>query len=180
MAHEYTECRCASLEIDARSIHIKVNQRFDGGGTDLAPPDLAGFALSQNAGSDQCSAAVVVRWPAYAIKSQTLTAAVVRQGGIRRAECYNFLAIQRLLPGSAIIVLCPRSCRGVAQPGRAPGSGPGGRRFKSSLPDQQFSCLFSGTCGHTHGTEFRSRDFAPLHLLQEPARAVSKVEVAVI
>ncbi len=27
--------------------------------------------------------------------------------------------------------------RGVAQPGRAPGSGPGGRRFKSSLPDQQ-------------------------------------------
>jgi hypothetical protein len=24
----------------------------------------------------------------------------------------------------------------VAQPGRAPGSGPGGRRFKSSLPDQ--------------------------------------------
>ncbi len=26
--------------------------------------------------------------------------------------------------------------RGVAQPGRAPGSGPGGRRFKSSLPDQ--------------------------------------------
>src|ERR1700735_2541252 len=28
-----------------------------------------------------------------------------------------------------------RACRGVAQPGRAPGSGPGGRRFKSSLPD---------------------------------------------
>jgi hypothetical protein len=27
--------------------------------------------------------------------------------------------------------------RGVAQPGRAPGSGPGGRRFKSSLPDQK-------------------------------------------
>jgi hypothetical protein len=25
--------------------------------------------------------------------------------------------------------------RGVAQPGRAPGSGPGGRRFESSLPD---------------------------------------------
>jgi hypothetical protein len=33
--------------------------------------------------------------------------------------------------------------RGVAQPGRAPGSGPGGRRFKSSLPDQSFSRLFS-------------------------------------
>jgi hypothetical protein len=29
--------------------------------------------------------------------------------------------------------------RGVAQPGRAPGSGPGGRRFKSSLPDHH--CL---------------------------------------
>ncbi len=28
--------------------------------------------------------------------------------------------------------------RGVAQPGRAPGSGPGGRRFKSSLPDHLF------------------------------------------
>jgi hypothetical protein len=34
-----------------------------------------------------------------------------------------------------------RSCRGVAQPGRAPGSGPGGRRFKSSLPDQFFQAL---------------------------------------
>jgi hypothetical protein len=31
--------------------------------------------------------------------------------------------------------------RGVAQPGRAPGSGPGGRRFKSSLPDQFFKHL---------------------------------------
>ena len=29
--------------------------------------------------------------------------------------------------------------RGVAQPGRAPGSGPGGRRFKSSLPDHLIS-----------------------------------------
>src|SRR5438477_12064089 len=29
--------------------------------------------------------------------------------------------------------------RGVAQPGRAPGSGPGGRRFKSSLPDHLYS-----------------------------------------
>jgi hypothetical protein len=32
----------------------------------------------------------------------------------------------------------PADSRGVAQPGRAPGSGPGGRRFKSSLPDQYF------------------------------------------
>jgi hypothetical protein len=31
--------------------------------------------------------------------------------------------------------------RGVAQPGRAPGSGPGGRRFKSSLPDHSFQSL---------------------------------------
>jgi hypothetical protein len=31
--------------------------------------------------------------------------------------------------------------RGVAQPGRAPGSGPGGRRFKSSLPDHYFDWL---------------------------------------
>ena len=29
----------------------------------------------------------------------------------------------------------------MAQPGRAPGSGPGGRRFKSSLPDQSFQRL---------------------------------------
>jgi hypothetical protein len=33
--------------------------------------------------------------------------------------------------------------RGVAQPGRAPGSGPGGRRFKSSLPDHLFSATYA-------------------------------------
>jgi hypothetical protein len=33
--------------------------------------------------------------------------------------------------------------RGVAQPGRAPGSGPGGRRFKSSLPDHLFSVRYA-------------------------------------
>src|SRR5712691_10461743 len=39
-------------------------------------------------------------------------------------------------------VLVPfQRCRGVAQPGRATGSGPGGRRFKSSLPDQSFQTL---------------------------------------
>src|SRR5581483_4461479 len=37
------------------------------------------------------------------------------------------------------------ACRGVAQPGRAPGSGPGGRRFKSSLPDQYFSTTYNFT-----------------------------------
>jgi hypothetical protein len=35
------------------------------------------------------------------------------------------------------------SRRGVAQPGRAPGSGPGGRRFKSSLPDHLFSVTYA-------------------------------------
>ena len=35
----------------------------------------------------------------------------------------------------------PLHRRGVAQPGRAPGSGPGGRRFKSSLPDQSFVAM---------------------------------------
>src|SRR5204862_2029412 len=39
----------------------------------------------------------------------------------------------RLLAGSGQDAFPPS--RGVAQPGRAPGSGPGGRRFKSSLPD---------------------------------------------
>jgi hypothetical protein len=37
---------------------------------------------------------------------------------------------------SARVVPLLSPCRGVAQPGRAPGSGPGGRRFKSSRPDQ--------------------------------------------
>src|SRR5580692_11913982 len=36
---------------------------------------------------------------------------------------------------------CTSVDRGVAQPGRAPGSGPGGRRFESSLPDH--SCLIT-------------------------------------
>src|SRR3954452_6212569 len=42
--------------------------------------------------------------------------------------------------GVVSLALCrPRGAvprRGVAQPGRAPGSGPGGRRFESCLPDQ--------------------------------------------
>ena len=38
--------------------------------------------------------------------------------------------------------------RGVAQPGSAPGSGPGGRRFKSSRPDH-FSNEISCTSGFT-------------------------------
>ncbi len=42
--------------------------------------------------------------------------------------------------------------RGVAQPGRAPGSGPGGRRFKSSLPDHLFSRPFN--CSRSLGSCF--------------------------
>jgi hypothetical protein len=38
-------------------------------------------------------------------------------------------------PGRARCYAPVHHVRGVAQPGRAPGSGPGGRRFKSSLPD---------------------------------------------
>jgi hypothetical protein len=41
------------------------------------------------------------------------------------------------------------SCRGVAQPGRAPGSGPGGRRFKSSLPDHFKSVRSGDMCNTT-------------------------------
>ena len=55
--------------------------------------------------------------------------------------------------------------RGVAQPGRAPGSGPGGRRFKSSLPDQEkkrdisdFAHAKSLFCGR-----FRGRGKFPAH-----------------
>src|SRR5580704_2486089 len=48
------------------------------------------------------------------------------------------------------LAFLPRPCnsRGVAQPGRAPGSGPGGRRFKSSLPDQ---ILLNGMRGLNSG-----------------------------
>ena len=45
--------------------------------------------------------------------------------------------------------------RGVAQPGRAPGSGPGGRRFKSSLPDH-----FKSTTSEIAGFEdFHKRTY---------------------
>jgi hypothetical protein len=39
--------------------------------------------------------------------------------------------------------MIPATCRGVAQPGRALGSGPRGRRFESSRPDQFYSILKS-------------------------------------
>lgn len=34
-------------------------------------------------------------------------------------------------------------CREVAQLGRAPGSGPGGRGFKSRLPDRAYGYVFN-------------------------------------
>ena len=46
-------------------------------------------------------------------------------------------------PGRARQDVLRTESRGVAQPGRAPGSGPGGRRFKSSLPDHSFSRQFN-------------------------------------
>ena len=58
-----------------------------------------------------------------------------------RSKCYNFYS-----SGPWLETRFPQRVghrRGVAQPGRAPGSGPGGRRFKSSLPDQLFSRFFN-------------------------------------
>ena len=59
-------------------------------------------------------------------------------GGRLRCGCYNWKS-------QAASFCCARTAcslsRGVAQPGRAPGSGPGGRRFKSSLPDHCFQAL---------------------------------------
>jgi hypothetical protein len=43
--------------------------------------------------------------------------------------------------GMTFLIAARKRRRGVAQPGRAPGSGPGGRRFKSSLPDHYFQTL---------------------------------------
>ena len=50
--------------------------------------------------------------------------------------------------------------RGVAQPGRAPGSGPGGRRFKSSLPDQylQQLAILASCWGTQKGTHSLLKD----------------------
>ena len=61
----------------------------------------------------------------------------------RSLQCYNSLSEFVSSSNNSCeirTVVPPRSLqsRGVAQPGRAPGSGPGGRRFKSSLPDHLF------------------------------------------
>ena len=58
--------------------------------------------------------------------------------------CYNDVCESRSKPpecGGFCFFSSLRTRRGVAQPGRAPGSGPGGRRFKSSLPDQFFQAV---------------------------------------
>ena len=56
------------------------------------------------------------------------------------AFCYTQLSARFLpidtRPGRIEARGSSNRVRGVAQPGRAPGSGPGGRRFESSLPDQ--------------------------------------------
>jgi hypothetical protein len=60
----------------------------------------------------------------------------------RIAQCYNVGAHRDVEVCARSSRCCrPQHRRGVAQPGRAPGSGPGGRRFKSSLPDQSFQAL---------------------------------------
>src|SRR4051812_36441220 len=68
------------------------------------------------------------------------------------ALCYNF-ATDEVPNGRAwrgLSFVSFQHSRGVAQPGRAPGSGPGGRRFKSSLPDQL--SLFQ-SCRHNPPTQ---------------------------
>src|ERR1700746_1938908 len=78
--------------------------------------------------------------------SATLVAPVCKHGAMR-CECYNKGPIDRgaCRPYGAV------QRRGVAQPGRAPGSGPGGRRFKSSLPDQSFQTVVTISAGCNMG-----------------------------
>jgi hypothetical protein len=69
--------------------------------------------------------------------------AAVSREGPNWARCYNLLARREGKQHASARVFASVPRRGVAQPGRAPGSGPGGRRFKSSLPDHFFSRPFS-------------------------------------
>src|SRR5665213_3357304 len=70
---------------------------------------------------------------------------------------------------SLVLAAKPLILRGVAQPGRAPGSGPGGPEFKSLRPDH-----FPGSnnrnspsfqVARTHHTFTRSRKFSKLRKL---------------
>src|SRR5579871_5993887 len=87
------------------------------------------------------------------------------------AECYNCCGNPAISNEDARqFPPRPQQSRGVAQPGRAPGSGPGGRRFKSSLPDQfsDFACLkitsngflYVGTRFTPSVVQFKSIDFS--------------------
>ena len=64
-----------------------------------------------------------------------------REAKLRR--CYNQKGKLAVSARASAVPPAPAHSRGVAQPGRAPGSGPGGRRFKSSLPDHSFSISYS-------------------------------------
>src|SRR5579859_4997237 len=68
------------------------------------------------------------------VNAEVLAVTTVTARARKRPEklCYN----QGLPKRRALLSAGLFARRGVAQPGRAPGSGPGGRRFKSSLPDQ--------------------------------------------
>ena len=48
---------------------------------------------------------------------------------------FEISAIEVLTNALSWRINLPTNFRGVAQPGSAPGLGPGGRRFESSLPD---------------------------------------------
>ena len=78
--------------------------------------------------SDSLRSPGKLRKDSLELESRKLTDAIINKCG---ACCFLHRIFSRGMPS-----LCLR--RGVAQPGRAPGSGPGGRRFKSSLPDQSF------------------------------------------
>ena len=70
--------------------------------------------------------------------------------------------------------------RGVAQPGSAPGWGPGGRRFKSSRPDQHPCQKFIGVFGFPAQRSQR-RAFAALQftLLSPAIHSVHRLQVKV-
>ena len=60
-------------------------------------------------------------------------------GGILKSEIANGRLLLTFGEFDTMFSLAyyPWTCRGVAQPGRALGSGPRGRRFESSRPDQK-------------------------------------------
>ena len=68
----------------------------------------------------------------------------VRFSGASRAKCCGCTgAFQALRAGSIPVARSEvRNTRGVAQSGSAPGWGPGGRRFKSCLPDSEKACRY--------------------------------------